>query len=231
MSSLSPLRFISGALLLAGSLAVCSADVITLPGTGPGNNNASPLPLTLANFGVLPQGLVETLSSSLFLSQVTGPIQITSIALRADPTNTATGPQTADLSLTANGTSVYNGSYTFQTANTGLFDMVVTFTTPFVYDPNGGDLALGVTLANVSEGSDILPDALIFIGQTVNNGIMTDIPDVFPGEPLVGSGLILQLNYTPVASSGVPEPSSFALMGSGLAAAAFYVRRRRAKQG
>lgn len=221
------IRRVGVAALFAASLSICSATVITVPGTAAGNNSASPIPLTLETFGVLPSGLTEVISASLFTG-ITGPIHINSIALRADPTNTSTGPQTADLLLTANGTTVYNGSFSFSTANTGLFDMVVNFSSPYTYDPTGGDLNLGVTLANVvtGAGGDILPDAWVFLGGPVDNGISTLIPDLLP-TPLVGSGLVLQINFDAAGPAGVPEPATFAMIGTGLIGAVLLARRRR----
>lgn len=109
---------------------------------------------------------------------LTGPRLITQIAFRADTTQPSAFTRTftniqVNLSTTtrainalnstfasnvgSNDTVVFSGSLSFTTANTiafgtaKQFDMVINLTTPFLYDPNAGNLLLDIR--NFSSGS------------------------------------------------------------------------------
>ncbi len=212
-----------------------------------GNAN-SIFPFSTTSFGLTSMRYQQVYSASEFSSMV-GPHQITEIAFRPDAALglaffsnitsvqfnlSTTSIQPDNLSATfANNvglddTVVRSGSIIFDSAFTGPvngpkdFDIIVPFTTPFVYDPALGNLLLDIRIFDggvvrsmdaVFSSTDGGSRALTFIGETVNT----------PTASIVDS-LALVTRFT---TSPIPEPTSASLLILGLTLAF----RRAPKQG
>ena len=171
----------------------------------------------------------EIYSSSLF----SGPVQITSLAfspnadtfysanvsLRMTTTTAAVGslspnldsnfiiPLTTVYSNPSFGENVTGGSETFS--------LIFNFTTPFNYDPAQGNLLFDLLISNqnVSLAFSRSDDGPI-LSRAWNN--------VGYGNNADGVGLRTEIGYT----SGVPEPSTLLMLGTGIAGLAGTLRRR-----
>jgi hypothetical protein len=99
----------------------------------------------------------------------------------------------------------------------GVFDIVILFTTPFRYDPTQGNLLLDVE--NFSDGTTIQFGAETVFGDTVSRVVADN--DV--NSPLAFTIDTLGL----VTEFLVPEPSSLAVLGTGIASLGLLLRRRR----
>ncbi|MBA3961301.1 MAG: hypothetical protein H0X40_05290 [Chthoniobacterales bacterium] len=192
------------AVALLGSLATAAnATSIVAPNanaTVEGDVRASTAPLNDSS------RFQQIVGSSQFGSS---PIMITQIAFRPDSTQAAPfsinfSNLRLDLSTTsvavgslnstfasnigANNTTVFDQGITLSSANlpgpgnTKQFDIIITFTTPFLYDPSAGNLLLDLTTLN--------PDSTGFIdGQTDSTGTITAV--VFAdNDPNATMGLV-----------------------------------------
>jgi hypothetical protein len=220
------------------SVFAATASTIVSPGADTsvegGSNNG--YPFNLSFFGLSTMRYQQVYNSSEF-SGAGGPMLITGIAFRPD---TGTGSAFSstlssvqiDLSTTSvnastlgpvfasnvglNDTVVFNGALSLSSSYTGplggpkTFDIVITLTTPFVYNSANGNLLLDVR--NFGGGgttqfdSDVLPPT-----QRVWSGAVGDASGTNIGD----TGLITQFIYTPV-----PEPQVVALAALALAAMA-----------
>lgn len=222
------------------NLILAAALMLGLAVTGPvaagtitigANTGGSPWPFTgsyLAEYQQIYDG-------SLF----SGPVNINQITFfpAALSPNPPLIKGTFTLSLSTTSASVSNPSLVFADnlgADNALFfsgavDNVLTFTgTPFLFDPSQGNLLLDVVAPALPQ------NPLSFLAA----GCSTDTNRIYwRGTALIGGapgqctpnsfGLETQFTFT---AAQVPEPSEFALFGSGLLALIGLARRRRRSQ-
>lgn len=224
----------------ANTLILPSACASTLC---PGNQPVTPSGLEV--------DIQQIIDASLFAG-IPGAITITGIGLEADnsdtaPTGTISGlkivaettstdpnagctalPGSAagctytSLLSVASATTLFNSNYTFSNFTPGTFD-AVSFTTSYTYDPASGQnllLELELPANSISVPSGNLAIASIGSARIAGVGGVEHIELV--GD-IVGSGLVVELNYTPVSTA--PEPGNFVLLGGGLVAC-FMLRKR-----
>jgi hypothetical protein len=138
--------------------------------------------------------------------------------------------------LGADTATVFSGGFTLTTAATGMgsqpFDYTLNFTTPFQYNPAGGNLVLdflipvGATVGGAGFGF------LTFDNANLDNDGVRSVIDINNGAAVSGvldtSAAISAFEVTSVGA--IPEPATWALMitGFGLAGGALRARRRTA---
>jgi hypothetical protein len=128
----------------------------------------------------------------------------------------------------ANNTTVFSGALSLSSAFSGpaggpkTFDILITLTTPFLYNPLLGNLLLDVR--NFGGGTTTPFDAVNTSGDAVSR-VFASPGGVGNATGTVDSfGLVTQFQTSPAAA--VPEPISLVLVGSGCAAAVLRRRRR-----
>jgi hypothetical protein len=206
-------------------------------------------PFEAVQYGVATQRYQQVYGASAFAS-FGGPELITQIAFRPDASDGSAFTSTLanvriDLSTTnaavdglsttfannvgANDATVYSGSLTLSSADTGpaggpkAFDIVINLTTPFLYDPSKGNLLLDVRNFGGSTGPLTYFDADNTFGDatsrvyTFSGGVNAATAD--GGTDSLG--LVTQFTAT-----AVPEPGT-ALFGFALVGVAGISRRRR----
>jgi hypothetical protein len=174
------------------------------------------------------------LRNGIFVAQ---PFTATIASIQIALSTTALAPDALSATFAnnigADNKQVFSGSLTLSSTNgpgpgnTHVFDIVIHFDTPFLYDPAQGNLLLDVrnnSGADAFVGSDFF-DAVTAAGDPVSRVFGPE------GDPnaTVGAldtlGLIVQFG---TASTVVPEPSSLVLLSvGGVALLGGYVRRRR----
>jgi hypothetical protein len=230
--------FVFGALVLT---LPATANTIILPSSCastlcPGNQPVVPSGLEI--------DIQQIFDASLF-SGITGSITITGIGLEADDSDTATtgtidglkivaettstnpnegctalpgsdtGCTYTSLLSVASATTLFDGNYTFNNFIPGTFD-AVSFATSFTYDPASGEnllLELELPSKSISVPSGNL--AIASIGSDRQSGV-GGVEHIELVGDIVGSGLVVELNYQTV--SVAPEPGTFVLLGAGLMA-------------
>jgi hypothetical protein len=209
-----------------------------------GNSNNG-FPFNLQLFGLQAQHYQQVYSHTQFPSG--GPFLITAMAFRPDSqtgnafsstlsnirialSTTSASPDglstTYANNIGANNTVVFNGALSLSSANTPgpgntrNFDIIVTLQTPFLYDPNAGNLLMDVRnfgggLTTQFDAENTAGDSISRVFNLDNNANGTvGIADTF--------GLVTQFTLAPV-----PEPGSLAVFGLvGLAGAALLRRRK-----
>jgi hypothetical protein len=206
-------------------------------------NNGFPFNITA--FGLPSQRYQQVFRAGDF-GAIVGPHLITAITFRPDASGSAfsstlpnvqinlstTSAAVDALSTTfaanvgGNDTVVYSGALPLSSSAIGgpprNFDITITLTTPFLYNPGAGNLLLDVR--NFSAGSTTQFDAENTVGDavsriyTTSSGVGSATAD---GSDTVG--LVTQFTFT----VGVPEPSTFLLLGSTIVTSAVYLRFRR----
>ncbi len=124
---------------------------------------------------------------------------------------------------------VFSGPYSVSTANlpgpgnTKQFDLVLTLTTPFLYNPSQGNLLIDNFVASCTF-DNLTQDSVS------NNPYVTSM-GAFGADPAIG---IVQAGFGPVNEfifQSVPEPSTVTLLGIGATMLAAVARRRSRLQG
>ncbi len=123
---------------------------------------------------------------------------------------------------------VFSGPYTFAPQRNDVFDLILTLSSPFLYDPASGDLLLDVRLTGPSV---ITGNALYFDGDLSD----TD-SRVFNAASSASTGstnaftLYTEFTYTPQSSgsgSPVPEPATAATLATAVGALFIFRKWRR----
>lgn len=210
-----------------------------------GNTNNG-FPFNITAFGLTSQRYQQVFGAGDF-GAIVGPHLITAITFRPDAgsgaafsstlpsiqINLSTTSAAVDLLSTTfaanvggNDTVVYSGALPLSSSNIGgpprNFDITITLTTPFLFNPAAGNLLLDVR--NFSAGSTTQFDADSTLGDatsrifTTSGGVGATVAD---GSD--SGGLVTRFTFT----VGVPEPSTFLLLGSTIVTSAVYFRYRR----
>jgi hypothetical protein len=234
------LRGLMAAFLLVGSLP---AALLVVPGAnqnteGDSNNG---FPLNIGGFGVSSMRYQQVYDAGEFPTSI---IEITAIRFR--PNDFAASAYAGvlsdirvDLSTTsaavnglnttfasnvgADNVTVFSGAWASSSANTGGpprdFDIVLTLTTSFFYNPSLGNLLLDVY--NFNGGLTTQFDAVLNSGVTSRMWAGNVNAATGGGDP---SALVTQFEYE--EAGAVPEPATFAMLGAGLLAAVVARRKR-----
>jgi len=197
----------------------------------------------------------QTVYAASQFSALTGPTLLTQIAFRPS-IGAGTSPQTQtiadiqfDLSTTsaapdalsstfasnvgADNLSVFRGAFDISTANTGPaagprdFDIVLTFTTPFLYDPGAGNLLLDIR--KFSTEQTFFFDAEDTPGDAVSNARNTTDVNAATANLNNTTGYVARFTFAPAPGGVVPEPGTLALAATGLLPLARAVVRKRRK--
>ena len=243
-------RFGFAALGCGVCILPAGAQTVVSPGgaaaTEGNTNNAFP-------FNYTHSGRYQQVYAASEFSAATGPTLITQIAFRPDAASGGAFSTTFanvqfDLSTTskqpnflsanfasnvgADDRMVRSGSLTLSSAFTGPaagpkdFDVIVTLTTPFVYDPAAGNLLLDIRKFS-AEGIGQQLDAVDGSGVS-SRAYSYDVNDAngligaFYGEQ---TALVTQFTFSGAA---VPEPGNLApLFGVGVTGAGIFLRRKK----
>lgn len=128
----------------------------------------------------------------------------------------------------ADSTTVFSGSLTAVLSARNEFDLVINFTTPFIYDWREGDLLLDILINPVDSNTGSLSFA---------NGTSTETTRVYypAGDPRFQPVVDRAGLYTRFTAEPIPEPTTMLLFGTGLAGILMRYRRRistsRSKEG
>ena len=227
---------------------VAHAGLVVVPnslsGTEGSSNNG--FPFNIADFSLSSQRYQQVYGSNQFgagglITQIIfRPDAFTGAAFSSTLTNVRIDLSTTTMAVDglsttfatnvgADDTIVFNGSLSLSSAFTGpgagpkAFDIIITLTTPFNYNPALGNLLLDVR--NFSGGhttqfdSQGTADSISRVfTNTANTGVNTPTADVADTE-----GLITQFNF----GAAVPEPGTWSLLLTGIAAIGIVRWRRR----
>jgi len=199
-----------------------------------GNTNNG-FPFNLDNFSVTSQRYQQVYASSQFPA---GPLLITQIAfrpsagagaafsstlpnIRIDLSTTSAAPDALSTTYASNvgadDATVFNGALSLSSAFTGpgagpkAFDIVISLTTPFTYNPGTGNLLLDVR--NSGAGLTTQFDADNTFGSITSRVFNTDVNGATGTAD--STGLVTQFTFGS-GSPVVPEPHSVVLLVSGL---------------
>jgi hypothetical protein len=214
---------------------VASAATITL-----GPSSASDYGDVFLTVGTLTGRYQQVYSGDAF--GATGPVSLTEMRFRPRMGNafsielsdvaislstTSAGPGrldgTFDDNVGADATPVYSGELALISAGTSGapaadFDVVISFQTPFDYDPSAGNLLLDwQSLGDAGEGVGFVNfDALYTASEDPFSGMLAPSAASFAGGSLPG-GLITQFNATAsLGGEAIPEPTGLLLFACGM---------------
>jgi hypothetical protein len=226
--------------LVAGIGSVAHANIISPSGVGAGNgNNAFPFNLGgtvltaqryeqiygASDFGSSPlmiTGMLFTPAAS-FSGSFSSTISNISIFLSTTTASVDGLSTNYNSNDGADNTQVFGGSLHLSSAGVpGLFDIAITFTTPFDYNPAQGNLLLDVK--NFSGGTTTQFGDECTSGDTVSRLFNLNNDPTGAASGLTDTcGLVTEFV---TGSVSVPEPSSLAVLAVGLLGFRFLRRKR-----
>ncbi|MFT3880750.1 MAG: PEP-CTERM sorting domain-containing protein [Gemmatales bacterium] len=217
----------------------------SLAATEGNSNNA--FPFNLDAWLLTSQRYQQVYSSSQF-SSITRPTFITAISFRTDfvvgasfangilpsvqinLSTTSAAPDalsgTFASNIGGNDAVVYIGSLTLSSTSSTpfpphAFDVVISLQTPFLYDPSAGNLLMDVR--NTGAGLTAYFDAESTLGDSISRVYTQFNAGSSPvGDQVDSNGLVTQFTF-----AAVPEPTTWALIGIGIAGASGVIYRRK----
>lgn len=231
------------------------AQSVVFPGSAVGveGDSYNAWPFDIGALGQTSQHYQQIYNGSGF-GDVTDPIAITSMAFRPDASFGSPFTQTlegltikigstnagvyngglvegASFLSTSGFQTVYNGSLMLSSSHTGpsggpmAFDIIVNFSTPFIYDPSDGNLLLDVYNANGSFTTAF--DSVTLLNDDISRIFTYDSPSFGEATYADSWGLVTKFNYEQ-PNNNVPEPTALGMLAPAASGFFFMIRRRKA---
>ena len=164
-------------------------------------------------------------STSSSISDATSASLALDVHLGVAATSAANPSATFSMNRGANYQDVFSRTLTFTPALNNTFDMGISLSSPFFYNPSMGDLLLDI---QITQAPRITGSALYFGGDSsdTDNRIFSASPSTTGRVDF--NTLATQFTFSPQATT-TPEPSSLFLLITGISAMAFVRGRSRAQ--